>query len=290
VRVTEVDPSNTASPQTWPDTVASQSGNDITLTTGLAGFSSSKTYRVTFDHYSTVTATQQDFTFEADVADEMIEDTEVADHYSLCHDVDAWTPNTGTDKAEFIADQAYGDGKSHDVGYDAALANLANMYIDRKSARNSPLLFTEHNQYTTSAVNTQPTSYNDVAYVGPLFFGTEQLSNDVWRYLTLAPFFKLDNASGATTGWLRVTLSRNPPIPIATDNGLDGSTYSSYSFEQPYAQNTWSTNTTTWATGSDWSIALNYKNTFGLVWIMIEVQNCQVRGLAKVVEGVRSTT
>jgi hypothetical protein len=284
--VTEIDPSNTASPKTWSDTVASQSGNDITLTTGLAAYDTTKTYRVTFDHYSLVTTTQQDYTFEADVADEMIENVEVADHYSLCHDAtDVWTANSGTDKAEFLADQAMGDGKTHDAGYDTALVNLANMFIDYKSAHQSPFLLTQLDEIAASAADPDW----QVTYVGVMFFGTEQLSNDVWRYVTMAPRFRLDNSGGATTGRVRITIAPHPPVPSAFDSGLAGSSYNVFTFEQPYVSNSWSTTSTTEALGSDWSIALNFKDGYGMLWIMIEKSNAWCRGIGKMIEGKRNT-
>jgi hypothetical protein len=77
---------------TWDDTVAAQSGNTITLTTGLGGWDNTKKYRITYQKLSQlVSATQMDHVFQADSVDKLIENLEVAFHYSATEELYGYT-------------------------------------------------------------------------------------------------------------------------------------------------------------------------------------------------------
>lgn len=84
VLVFEID---TASGLSWEDTVVSQNGNTIGLTTGLGGWDSTKKYRVTYQKYSQVQASQLDYVYQADSTDKMVEDLDVPWHYSATEEV-----------------------------------------------------------------------------------------------------------------------------------------------------------------------------------------------------------
>jgi hypothetical protein len=73
---------DTTSGLTWEDTVVSQTGNTITLTTGLAGWDAAKKYCVTYQRISQVQASQLEVVYQADATDKLAEDEEVAWHYS----------------------------------------------------------------------------------------------------------------------------------------------------------------------------------------------------------------
>lgn len=282
IDITEIDPSNTASPLTWRRTLVSDStATDLFIDSALSSpaFDSTKKYRITPAPYSDATVTQQDHAYQADTTDEMIVDIEVSDHYASTTVTENITPNTGEDKAEFLADQTYGDGVSLDCGNDVAQVNLANMLIDRKTAHQAPCLSTQV-QSASPALDTWATFF-----FGVIYLGTDQLSTSVYRMVTVAPWLALDNTHGATSGSVRVTFSRELPKVAqgVTDDGTNQPYFSGY-----YNQLTWTTTSTTYTTGSDQTFYANIKELgTGMVYVTIEVQNAFTRGLAKCIEGVR---
>ena len=282
IDITEIDPSNTASPITWRRTVAGQStATDIFLTSALSSpaFDATKKYRITPAPYASATVTQQDHAYQADTTDQMIVDVDVADHYASTTVTENITPNVGTDLADFLPDQAYGDGVSLDCGNDVAQANLANMLIDRKTAHQSPFLSSQM-MIGSAALDTWSGRFFGICYLG-----TEMLSTSVYRMVTVAPWFQLDNAHGATSGQVRVTFSRE--LPKVAQGVTDDGTGAPY-FDGHYNQLTWTTTSTAWAIGADQTFYANIKEVgTGMLYVTIEVYNAKTRGLAKFIEGVR---
>jgi hypothetical protein len=97
VLIIEIDPANPAAPDYWERTIASVSGNSIVLTSTLSApaWSASKKYRVMFQKYSQVQASQLDYVFQADSADKMVENVEVPWHYSTTEEFYTFLPVSG---------------------------------------------------------------------------------------------------------------------------------------------------------------------------------------------------
>jgi hypothetical protein len=129
VLVIEVDPDNPAAPQSWNDTVAAQSGDTMTMTTGLALFDSAKRYRVVSRDYANATGAQQANVYQADDADARVEDTIDAYLYAAPGTntyVTPSSPDTGAEPVALYAQAAYGDGVPLDTGYERDVARLVN--------------------------------------------------------------------------------------------------------------------------------------------------------------------
>lgn len=282
ITIVERDPANTASPTSWNDTIAAIDGDVLTLTTGLAGWSATKQYRVIPQAYGSVTARQQDYVYQADYLDEMIVDTEIADQYSSAVETVAFTPTASTEKAELVADLTWGDGKALDVGTDAALARSINAFIDYKSAHQAPLLWNEY----ADPIGTPSYGSYIVAFVGLAFLGLSHNNSSVTRSVTVAPWFRSN--TNLSAGYLRITISDSPPISDPSVGGLVST--ATCSFVGNFAQAEWSTTSSTWQTGSDKTLSLGVKNLqFGYVWVTFETKGTgQTKGFAKFIEGPRS--
>lgn len=113
------------------------------------------------------------------------------------------------------------------------------------------------------------------------------MSTSIYRYVTLAPWLRLDTANGASSGQVRVTVSRD--LPMVSQGSIDDGTQTPY-FTGAFTQLIWTTSSTTWATGGDQLATANLKDPyFGMVYITIETFNAFTRGLAKWVKGERRT-
>ncbi len=279
VTIVEVDPDDPAVVDTWDDIVASQTGNTITLTTGLAGWDATKRYIVTNDSYGDGTTAQHDTTYQADTDDQMVEDIEVAYQYSSTDETIATTANTGTDKVVFHSGELFGDGRSLAAGSDAELANLINMLIDRKTAHQLPFL----GDITSTGFG----GWTSVL-CGPVYLGQDQLGQSVARSLTIALWMRQSGVG--PNGDVRASLSRicpqSPPFAAPFTAIFVGAR-----FDQWTSQTTaWTPTGTTWEMSSDKTLSIAVKDlTSGMAWLTIEVTNgAQVRGLAKCIEGVRT--
>jgi len=287
VVIVERDPVDPAAPVFWERTLAASgavNGNKLKLSAALSApaWDPTKKYRVIFNKYSVSTAIQKDNAFQADDADERVEDVDEPYHYCSTPEPGDWTRNVTADPAEFIANLSFGDGKSHDVGHEAALLRSINALYDYKTAHQYSILWTE--------VNSNPgTNTWESRYLGLLYFGQEELSLAVYRYVTLAPFLAFDNSNtgGATFGDVRITICRD--LPPGTF-GATWSTVMTPTFAENYSQNSWTTSSTTYATGTPATFAVNVKDlTWGLAFVIIECRNAFCRGLAKGIEGPRTS-
>jgi hypothetical protein len=275
VLVVEMDPADPTTPLYWEDTVASQTGDAITLTDGLAGWDPTKKYRLTFQKYSQVATAQQTFSYQADQSDMMVEDTVYPFHYAQTQEIYWYTRNSGTEKAELIPTMTAGDGRALDVGTDRAITTSVTQYIDRKSRHQSPVLWGTEGAFAAGT--------STVIMCGLVFLGTDHSTATITRGLTVAPYMRV-NSGG--TGTLKVTISRFPPIGGA---GFDAGTLTDNArFIEAFDQYEWSTTSSTGEIGADHVFNLSVKDhELGYVWVTIEGQNIKTRGLAKFVEGPR---
>ena len=281
IRIIERDPADPASPTTWDRTIDSVSGSDITLTAALSSpaWDATKKYRMTYQPYASCQSTQLDYAFQADDADEQIQDVEPPYRFSAeaeWHDFVAF--GTG-DKAEIVATNTHGDGVAMDAGTDRALATTINNFIDYKSAHQAPCLWSEY----TETTNTYP--YFTPIYMGPVYIGNDSLTATVTRDLTVSVWMR---SSAGAAAYIRVTLSRIPPADApAVAVGVD----SAVAFTDHFSSAEWNTTSTTWAASTDATLSIAVKDLFfGYAWLTIEKKGeGQSRGLAKCIEGPRVT-
>jgi hypothetical protein len=275
--IVEKDPPNPAAPLNWAATIVSRSGNDLVIDAALGGWDPAKQYRVLFNSYSVGTAIQRDNAYQADDVDEMVEDIEVPYRWCATPEEETWSYNT-TQPTEFLPDLSFGDGRSLDVGHETALDNAINNLIDHKTAHHAMFMWTE--------LPTAGSGLNQwrSLFFGRIYLGQEMLGNSVYRYMTLAPWFWLDNSAGATSADVRVTISRDMPThPIGVSSSDDG-----LSFSEFYSQATWSTSSTTPAMGAEQTLEVRVKDIFwGMAYILVEKRNAFCRGLIKAREGER---
>jgi hypothetical protein len=272
VTVVEIDPTTAASPTSWNDTVASQSGNTITLTTGLAGWDTSKKYRVISQAYGSATSTQKADVYQADDADGLI--TDVAQPYEYGADFgnsadyfpSGWT---AADLAERHATLAYGDGKALDTGYERGMCNTINAFINYHSA---PFFgFLDPGTSTYSA----PASAGwHVAFVLPIFIGSFSVYgiDGFNRYLYVSMFAR------GTTGSPKVRITLTASLPVGDTN--TNVTFPPIAYEYEWTL----TGDNVWRTISDGTIdTAVLANTSGLRaglgFLTIEFeQNAEIRG------------
>jgi hypothetical protein len=286
VRVTERDPANVAAPLTWTDTVASQAGDDITLTTGLGAFDTAKRYRIVPDAYDVVVTAQKDTTYQADATDELVKDIEPPWHYNATDEAYGYSVNVEPATAEFIANNTYGDAVPLDVGSDRAALSTIDAFIDRKSAHQSPFL----NTAIMGPVDTTSATWATM-FFGPIFLSTGLPGATVSRSLAVAPWFRSD--TGGSSASLRITIMDSPPAMALNPGFLPGECYRDSVIAGKYSRSaTYTTTSATWQQGADATLDLSVKEIFfGFVWILVEgTGHIQTRGLAKVVEGPRVVT
>lgn len=279
VKIVEIDPEDPAAADTHTDIVASQSGNDIVLTTGFAGFDNTKQYRITYGDYADVTEDQKESgTFQADSADGMVNDEVDPYHYAIAtEDETDVTENDASDPVELPADDHYGDGVAMDAGTAQTVARLINNLIDDKTAISAPQL----------SKLAMPLSFTADAFqlveIRPLFLGYSEIDNAVSRSLTVGPYMKSSDGNAAT---VRVTVAPSPPnimkAPADTEETADLTFGVTNSVE-------FTTDSTDYLVPGTNDISLNQvRRTQEVVWILIEVSsNAMTRGLAVCREAVR---
>ncbi len=272
VRIIERDPADPASPIAWDDTVASQTGNTITLTDGPpSAWDNAKLYRVMFSPYSTCTTEQQTgSTFLADDADGQVQDAASPYEYGASIFGNTWTGASASDDVELPPNSIYAEGGSFDTGHDRALAQLVNNLIDFKTSKFFPQLGAEVFGTVSGSML--------LAYAYPIFLDAVPYGFTNRRYLTVAPFMQSGDGGSVT---VRVTLTDRPPWASSIVDHPRPPSYSSYDF---------TTSSTTWQTPTAQDLLIaNYKDTNGIAWIWIELSNqAGTRGLAKCQEGERT--
>jgi len=283
VRVVERDPANPASPLTWTDTVASQSGNTITLTTGLGGWDNTKKYVVIYDTYSVAVSAQRLKTFQADDADGMVENARAPYQFNAGQPDKAgnYTANTASDPVCLPADVTYGDGKPLDIAHDVDLVRLLNNLYDYKCPHSSPFLW---NDIAGGDFNHGMSGSDMLLVFMQRVFLTQEVfvivgagaGGSAYRKLDVSPFFRSNGTRGATDETVRVTLAQQRPTGttlVNVDRGL------------VYADASWTTQSTTWQTGSVSSLRADVKGGWfnsGLAWLLVECTiGAETRGLAR---------
>ncbi len=280
IHIIEMDPPDPANPDKWERTVASQSGNEIVMTNTLSApaWDATKKYRIVPQRYSQVVTAQQDAAYQADDADQMVEDETPPWHYSVGGKGISFVYIDGTEQAELIPDVAFGDGRPYDPGFDHAIAFSLNGFHDYKSAHQSPFLMSD--EATSQTAGPYSNAYR-VLYVIPYFLGTEALTSTITRTLTVAPLWR-DNAGGQDP-LLRVSIARTMPTG---DSDYVNVVYAGESAQTA----TWTTSSTTWTHDSEQTLEINCKDIFfGYVFLLVEgTRSASTRGLYKLIEGPRT--
>lgn len=279
VLIVEIDPADPAAPLSWQRTIAASgiSGNTIKLTSALSSpawdSSSSKRYRVIFDHFTTDQTTQQTKAFQALESAGSIESTGAPYQYGIGQGT-AFTSNGTGHLAELHSTLAYGDGKARDVGYERGIVRTLNNLVDFKTNRCSPMLSStilENTTYSSGA------GYQLQA-IRPVFLGLDRWPVNQTRYLKVAPMFRSSTGASVT---IRVTLCPSPTTSSSKNDVTLPSVASS---------KTWTTTSTTWQVGAEQDIDLRFKpQANGIVWVHIETTiHGQTRLLAQCQESKRS--
>jgi hypothetical protein len=274
IRIVEIDPSDPTAPDSWDRVVDVVSGNTISVTVAISSpaWTSTKKYRIVFDDYADCVAAQQSKTFQADDTDAMVADARVPFEYGIGNGDASYTAWAGADPVELPPNAAHGDGVGRDVGHEVALIRLANNLISYKTARSCPFLVNEiMNQFGSISFGTA--TYLCVMCF-PIHLSDEVLLNDVWRRVTVAPFFRSGDGNNAIC---RISLSRSAPTDTDWFDVDRGNVISEISF---------TTSSTTWQTPTADNLVANVKSARGIAWLYVELNvKCESYGLAQCVEG-----
>lgn len=238
VRIVEIDPADPATPLTWVRTVNAINGADLVLNGAvLAGFDSTKRYRVISDVYSNATASQTPDVYQADDVDGMIED--LAGAYVYGTDVTqagTWTDDDGDEQVALYSEYSFGDGAPLDTGYEKDWARLANNMVHYRTAVILPTL--------TRSVMSSTVTVKRILGVYPLNLhpGALMLGE---RPLRIRPWFRSNDGTSVT---ISVSLCTRPPTGTSMEMGDADSP--DYALGGSCETLTWSTSSTTWAAGS----------------------------------------
>jgi hypothetical protein len=271
VRVIEIDPATAAAPLSWDDVVAGQSGNTITLTTGLAGWDTSKKYRVISDDYVDATTAQRAKAYQADDADGQIADLRAP--FSLAFNPTApatFTASVATELPERPPTSAAGDGAALDTGHARAIARGVNNLISYKTAPQHATNVSATEAMSYTAASGTPTWY--LVWCEPVMIGVGT-PGTVTRKLYVSPTVL---KAGAASADIRVTLARlmprsaDPSNPSRNDMTRIG----------PYSEHTFTTTSATYETPAavaldidHLSLAPGHGGMAGMGWLYVEVAN-----------------
>jgi hypothetical protein len=235
VTIVQIDPPTAASPRSWDRTITAKSTNEITFSGGTltAYDGATEKYRIISRYYTTATATQKVDTYQADDADELIQNAAAPYQYAIA----GLPPNfdTTTVRSDPTADLpsrhatlAFGDGAPLDVAYEDDLIRAHNSFIHIRSALVRPQIY---NQTCAAGAGAGWFLLDEI----PLFVGTQKLVGMV-RRLKVAPFCRI--ASG-TSAQIRVRLTRQGAFG---DSNTGADTFT------PYQEVTFTVDSTTWGT------------------------------------------
>lgn len=281
VRWVEIDPDTAAAPATGVDTVASQTGNTITLTTGGALTSN---MRIISDDYSTATAAQQANTYVADDDDNLVQNVLAA--YQYGYDVNNATTGTAiTDWSTFRYHNTlmYTQGEPLDTGSESDAVRNVNCLIDHRTAPSMGQLYR-----ATIADNTPPSAFvRRIGSVEPFFVGPG-LQNGIYRrYLYIRPWLR-SSTGGALTMWVSLCARR----PQGSSYYTTDADAPAYTLGGPYVRKSWSVSSTTWGVGSMQAFdTRGIGDEDGICYLVTEFEeDLETRGLAMCHLGVRSTS
>jgi hypothetical protein len=272
ILIIEIDPATSSAPTSWQRTIASVTGNDITLTAALSApaFDTTKKYRITYDHFAVATATEQVLAFQADDVDALIENLAPADQFGAFAELLIFTAYDATILPELVPDACWGDGKAYDVGHESALIQTLNNLCDYRQARENAVV------YLTPIGNTAGTGTYQLLDFYPIHLSNEITPSGISRLLTVAPLLRSTTGSAS----IRVTLSRTPPR-------LD--TLQDHPRPSFYVEAVFTSASATYALAASQTLDTRVKEPFtGAAWIWIEgTLHAETRGLARCTEGPR---
>jgi hypothetical protein len=268
----EIDPSNPAAPTTVNDVIAAVGTNEVTLTTGSASLVGTTKMRMISRYYTTATTTQKVDTFQADDADELIQNAAAPYQYAITglppgFDTTTINSDPTTDLYARHATLAYGDGAPLDVAYEDDLIRAHNNFIHVKSALIRPQIY---EQLVVSGTGAGWFFIDEI----PLHLGPQKLPG-MTRYLKIAPFCRIDTAGSAD---IRVRLTRAPAFGD-TNNGVD--------ILSPYREVTFTVDSTTWGTEDEQLISIDPIPADGNVYLIVEAEETiEYRGMGYLQLGV----
>jgi hypothetical protein len=233
VRVMQRDPANSASPLSWDDVVASQTGNTVTLTTGLTSptYDAGLSYRIYWDDYADALSEQRIHAYQADDADGMVANLRVPYEYVAIGGQRAFTANAASDAIEMLPDASFGDGRALDVGHETAIVRLINNLMDLKTAISTPYI----GQTEMAGLGVDGGATWRLLDVRAVNFTVDKMV-DMQRLLSVAPHLKSSDGASAS---VRISLCRTPPKGDTLDDVDRGGLY---------ADATFTTSSTTYAT------------------------------------------
>jgi hypothetical protein len=277
VLVIEIDPSVAGSAQQWADTVASQTGNTITLTTGLAGFvtTGAVRYRVIYDDYTTATTTQRTKAYQADDADGLVANAIQAYIFGSFGSSQSTTAtaSTGQEPPARYATDAYGDGIPFDVGYERDAERLLNSLSLYKTSPQTPTQYTEVRDFTGAGTR-------QLVECFPYFVGRGGFPAGLTRLLSMAP--RIRSTTGASAS-CRITLSRRKPAGATRDDVTIAT--------GAYVSATFTTTSTTFSipTTSTFDVSHVNRNDAllgGIGWVSVEIATAtEITGLSRFKRG-----
>ncbi len=208
VRIVELDPANSANVAAWSRTVSSVQSAAVPyylqLTASISAPSwsgSTKKFAVIPQSFASCQASQKLHAFQADDADDMVQDVAEPNLYGSSSDISTFATGNSSDLPSLLADELAGDGKPLTPLQLQTMARMHNNLIHRKTATHRPLIM-------VAPVAITATTLYQLLYMFPLFIGP--VPSTMLRYISIAPMFKSDNA--ARTATIRVVTSKEPPV------------------------------------------------------------------------------
>jgi hypothetical protein len=272
IRVIEIDPSDPAAPSTAVDTVAAQSGNTITLTTGFAAFDNTLKYRIISDDYATAVATQKTDAYLADDADTRIVNSRDAYEYGSNNLSFDYTVAAATELPERHTNTMLTEGEPLSTGHHQSVAKMVNNLVNYKTAPGyCPMWAPGHSQIQSSGSATYV-----VRWIMPYYAGPGSLPGSLRRMITIAPL--MSSTVDTDTVSCRVTISKRPPT---------GSAETGVNFSNPYRQQTFTTSSSDKAIVTNKQVEAIYDVQTGVGFVTVELAGnasgaaCNFDGLAE---------
>ncbi len=145
VRVVERDPADPASPDSFTDTVASQTGSTVTLTNGFGAGGrpardANKKYILVYDSYTSTQTSQKAYAFQADRTDGLIQDTIEPNQYGGKDNTD-FSGSSPCEYPELIATAMATEGRPLSPAIGDMVARMANNLGSFGTATHLPWYF-----------------------------------------------------------------------------------------------------------------------------------------------------
>ncbi len=281
IRIEQVDPDDPTVALSWQRYVTNVAGIAVSINASLPGWDSSKIYRITYDRFSACVGLQQAAVFQASDTTGRVGATTLPFQWTSTPEPTITTPNTLA-AAEYVPTISWGDEMPFDVGNERAIIRMLNALTDYKTAHQSPAL---GRAITCSGATINASTGFCLTHMSPIYLGQDSLSNSVIRSLTVAPFFR---STDGTSVSVRATLSRAMPTRAAGTAQV-GPAYPVV-FNDVAGQQTWTTTSTTFITGTPAPIVMNVKASSGFAWLCLEGSLAAATyGFAQCIEGPRVT-